>query len=277
MTKFTPRSIREINQAYLESAPQVPAIDEVVVEEKLVESMTVPLGTSDIVEPNNGLLEADAIQVLPQTAATLVPEPILPADIAIAPDPVAQVAAFDALADNQPKQSRFRSFMRLVGILLWIATVILLLLTTFGFLTRNNDVSKFGNYGVFYQRSENMEPDVGYGSLLIGPLMDKDSGRMGNDVVFTLDQPDGNKSVELRRITAVVRTNSDTSYDTIVTTDRENSHEVFEGNTAVMKKAFGIPGLGLLIDWLTENVWWVIGAFMLSLFLVTVFRPRQRA
>jgi len=297
MTRFTPRSVEEINQTYRKivrpSAPlvEVPAAQpvvsplspaDVVVEVRLTEAFEeVPLSTDDIVEAPSleeigtvgvAASQIDRTQILPEVGAA----PIAPTDFSLAPDPVAQVAAFDDL-DDGIQQSRSRAFMRFVGILLWVTTVVLLLLTTFGFLTRSNNVTKFGDYGVFYQRSENMEPDIGYGSLVIGPLLGPNSGQSGDDVVFVLRQSDDGAAVSLRRIVNVMRTGSTTSYDTISLADRENSSEVFEDGNAVMKRTVSVPGLGFLIDWLTENVWWIIGAFMLSLLLVTVFRPRPRA
>jgi hypothetical protein len=80
----------------------------------------------------------------------------------------------------------------------------------------------------------------------------------------------------LRRVVNVLRTNNETTYDTIAMSDRENTHEQFSNRQALARKTMAIPLLGFLIDWLTVHLWWTIGAFVLSLILVTAARRRDR-
>jgi len=216
--------------------------------------------------------EPVAAQPLPAGEVELAGFDDLPA---VAADPAAQVAAFDTLKEKPKRSSWFRKLMRFLGTLLWIATVLGLLLATVGFLTRSNPLTTVGDFGLYYQRLDNMEPDVGLGSLVIARSMNPDEGVLGDDILFTLDDSDALGSVALRRVVNVLRANNTTTYDTIALADRENTHEQFEAGQVRMRKAFAVPWLGFLIDQLTVNVWWIIGAFVLSLLLVTLFRPKR--
>ena len=195
--------------------------------------------------------------------------------VPIAVDAAAQVAAFDTLKDTPTRSSWWRKLLRFLGILLWILTVLGLVLSAIGFLTRSNPVTTIGNFGMYYQRTTDMAPDIENGSLVITRMMQPDEGALGDDIIFALNENDSLESVVLRRVVNVLRASDSTTYDTIALADRENTHEQFDGKNALMKKMFRIPLLGLLIDQLTVNVWWVIGLFLLSLVLVSAFRPEK--
>ena len=244
----------------------VEQILEIPVEQAAEAPIEVPSDVAVAVEPLE--IEAPVIEV-PQQVQIPVAQPI-----EMAPKQVAAVSKFDNLSDQQ-EPSRMRALLRLLGTLLWIATILALLLTTFGFLTRNNLITSFGDYGVFYQRSADMEPEIKDGSLVILQNLDSDDGIIGDDIIFSRKGAVTGDPVTLRRIVNVLRTESKTTYDTIALADRDNTHEQFEEDSVLMRTLLTIPYLGGIIDWLTDYVWLTLAAFLLSLLLMLLCRPKR--
>jgi hypothetical protein len=236
----------------------------------------------DVISPAmTGFAPDDSLSVTQYTGATAAIDGetlMVPSaeTTTLIPDDSTMISAFHDLDESDQKSSKIRKPLWILGIVLWVTTVILLLMTTFGFMTYNNEVTKFGNYGIYYQRSETMEPDVPYGSLVVATKLKEGEGKLGDNVLFGIDPTGASDKVVLRRIVNVLRIDTQVDYDTILLTDRDTSREQFSSDQALMILRFAIPGLGFLIDLLIANVWWLIGAFVASLVLVGVFRPRRK-
>ncbi|MCL2491972.1 MAG: hypothetical protein FWE87_04395 [Coriobacteriia bacterium] len=210
----------------------------------------------------------------PEVVVTPVEQPLPPEQVIGTPLPPETTATFDDLAEQVERPGGWRGLMRTLGILLWIAAVLGLLLSAFAFLTRNNPITSFGDFGVYYQRRSDMEPDIRNGSLIIAREMEPNGGVIGDDLLFATNQESEGRAA-LRRVVNVIRAESRTTYDTIALADRENTHEQFTEEQVLMKKLVSIPYLGALLDWLTDHIWWTLGAFLLSLLLMSLFRRKQ--
>jgi len=253
-------TLGEINKQFLEVTQQYPLVSDDVSEDTAVcEPISVASPVIDLTAPQ------------PATHTVLF-EPLESGQLQ---EGLIESPAFEELAEQTSSGGGLRKLLRVIGIILWISTILMLLLTALGFLTRNTSVTSFFNkYGLYYQHSESMEPEINYGSLVLGPLMKGDDVQVGDDIVFDIDPNGTNQGTALRRVTNVVRTGDAATFDTVALADRDNSQEQFSADQVLMRSFLAIPLLGLAIDWLTGNVWWTIGLFVLSLLLVTLCKPK---
>jgi amino acid transporter len=178
--------------------------------------------------------------------------------------------------DGHPeKTNRARSMMRTFGILLWSVAVVLLVFTAIGFATSNKPITPLGSLGLYYMRSDSMEPDVGYGSLVIATSIADRTAEIGDTILFAPDATGEKDEVVMRRVVNVLLSDNQVSYDTTIRSDEGRSHQQFSSDQALMGLVAYIPYLGLFIDWLTANVWWIVGAFVISLVLVATTRRKE--
>ena len=245
----------------------------VVAEEQIVTEPVVaePVVTESVIaEP---VVEEKAEPVCERSEE--VQEEVVPIeDVPLTPTAQKHVAAFDTL-DEQPKAtSPWRAFLRTLGLLLWIATLLALLLAAFGFLTRSHPISRLGNWGVYYMRSTSMQPDVNHGDLLITEALVPTQVGPGDRIVFAGTSGDAEET-RLREVIEVYQADGTQSFDAIGVADPTNTREMFGSDQVLMRVIARVPGLGQFIDWLTETIWWVIGAFLLSLLLIVLTRPRR--
>ncbi|MCL2025072.1 MAG: hypothetical protein FWG78_04800 [Coriobacteriia bacterium] len=160
--------------------------------------------------------------------------------------------------------------MRAIGIVLLVVAVIFAIGAAIGFATNNERGVDLGGYHIYYMRTQSMEPDIPFGSLVIASRATESNIVVGDKVAFMVE---GNPDVfDLAKVVRVNSTNGRLNYMTLQPSQSADQAVSRSPASAISVVQFYLPDVGLAIELLMASIWWIAGGFVLGVVLLMIFK-----